>query len=94
MLKRVAEDTPRPIREIIPETPHAPLRGMKLRSPFMDATRVADISPLKGMPLKDLNFRGFDVRPERDGPILRSLEQLETINSEPADVFLKALEAR
>jgi formylglycine-generating enzyme required for sulfatase activity len=72
----------------------APLRGMKLLSIFMDGAKVADISPLKGMPLKDLNFREFEVRPERDGPILRSLGQLESINGGPAEEFLKTLEAR
>jgi serine/threonine protein kinase len=72
----------------------APLRGMKLRSLFMDGVKVTDLSPLKGMPLKDLNFRSFDVRPERDGPILRSLEQLESINGSVAEDFLKTLDGK
>ena len=39
-----------------------------------EATQVSDLSPLKGMPLKDL---GCDFKPERDAEILRSIKTLE-----------------
>jgi hypothetical protein len=71
----------------------SPLKGMKLVSVYLDGTRVSDLSPLRGMPLKILNCRGFDLQPKRDGDLLRSLEQLESINSEPAGEFLKNLHA-
>jgi formylglycine-generating enzyme required for sulfatase activity/serine/threonine protein kinase len=71
----------------------SPLKGKKLITLYLDSTKVPDLSPLKGMPLKHLNFRGFDVQANRDGAILRSLEQLESINSEPVAAFLKKLDA-
>jgi hypothetical protein len=71
-----------------------PLKGMKLISLYLDGTKVADLSPLKGMPLRTLNLRGFDLQPNRDGALLRSLDRLEEINSEPAADFLKNLDAR
>jgi hypothetical protein len=46
---------------------------------------VADLSPLKGMPLQHLLC---DFKPERDAAILRSIKTLETINSVPAKVWL------
>ena len=49
-------------------------------------TRVSDLSPLTGMPLKKL---GCDFRPDRDMAILRSLKTLEQINKKPVKDFWK-----
>ena len=66
MLKRVAEDTPRPIREIIPETPQwlcdiiAKLHAKNPDDRFQSAREVADVladceAQLKAkQPVKDL----------------------------------------
>ena len=51
-------------------------------------TKVSDLSPLKGMPLKQLSC---DFKPERDAEILRSIKTLETINDKPAAEFWKAV---
>ena len=51
---------------------------------------MSDLSPLKGMPLKEL---GCDFKPERDAEILRSIKTLETINGKPAAEFWKEFEA-
>jgi hypothetical protein len=45
---------------------------------------VTDLSPLKGMPLKELHC---DFKPERDAEILRSITTLERINDKPAREF-------
>jgi hypothetical protein len=47
---------------------------------------VADLTPLRGLPLKQL---GLDFRPERDAEVLRSLTGLERINGKPAAEFWK-----
>jgi hypothetical protein len=70
-----------------------PLRGMKLTALYLDITNVSDLSPLKGMPLERLNLRGYPVRADRDGEVLRSFDRLETINSELAADFLRELDA-
>ncbi|MFO0878340.1 MAG: protein kinase [Gemmataceae bacterium] len=69
----------------------APLRGMRLISLYIDCTQVTDLMPLRGMPLRGLNVRNLHLREERDGPVLRSLTNLETINSEPPAQFLRDL---
>ena len=50
------------------------------------AAKVTDLSPLKGMPLKELRC---DFQRERDTEILRSLTTLERINDKPAKDFWK-----
>ena len=72
----------------------APLKGTKLLGLYLDASKVTDLSPLAGMPLRILHFRGYDWRPDRDGVILRSLGQLEEINNGPPAAILKMLDAR
>ena len=52
---------------------------------------MSDLSPLKGMPLKELRC---DFKPERDAEILRSLKTLETINDKPAKEFWQEVDAR
>ena len=47
---------------------------------------MSDLSPLKDMPLKELQC---DFKPERDADILRSIKTLETINGKPAKEILK-----
>ncbi len=49
---------------------------------------MTDLSPLRGMPLKELRC---DFKPERDAKILRSIKTLETINGKSAREFWKAL---
>jgi hypothetical protein len=71
----------------------APLKGLKLLSLYLDETRVADLSPLRGMPLKRLHVRGLSFPLSRDREVLRSLAELEVINSDPAADFLKQIEA-
>jgi hypothetical protein len=62
-----------------------------LRSVSLTGTRVTDLSPLKGMPLKELSC---DFKPERDTEILRSLKSLQRINGKPAAEFWKEVDAR
>ena len=49
-------------------------------------TKVSDLSPLKGMPLKTVHC---DFKPERDAETLRSIKTLEQINGKPAAEFWK-----
>ncbi len=44
-------------------------------------TPVSDLSPLKGVPLKELRC---DFKPERDAAILLSIKTLENINGKSA----------
>lgn len=53
---------------------------------------MTDLTPLRGIPLKLLNVRNIALRPDRDGPVLRSLGRLEEINSELPAEFLKAFD--
>ena len=52
----------------------------------MPETKIANLSPLKDMPLKNVNC---DFVPERDAKILRSIKTLDTINGKPARELLK-----
>ena len=54
----------------------SPLKGMNLSALYFDSTQVADLSPLKGIPLRSLHFRGYRLQPNRDGAILRFLDQV------------------
>jgi hypothetical protein len=47
-------------------------------------TKVTDLSPLEGMPLKELNC---DLKSQRDAEILRAIKTLEKINEKPAAEF-------
>lgn len=71
-----------------------PLKGMKLLTLYLDATQVTDLTPLTGMPLRLLNLRNLTLQPKRDGDVLRGLDQLEEINSEPPADFLKKLDGQ
>jgi hypothetical protein len=53
-------------------------------------SHVADLSPLKNLPLQRLDL---DFKPDRDTALLRSIKTLETINGKPADEFCKEVEA-
>lgn len=65
----------------------SPLKNnMKLKVLFCFDTKVADLSPLKGMALTDL---WCDFKPERDAEILRSIKTLERMNGKPVDQFWK-----
>jgi serine/threonine protein kinase/lysophospholipase L1-like esterase len=68
-----------------------PLKDMKLTVLDCANTKVADLSPLRGMPLVSLNC---PFNPGRDLALLRSLETLETINGQPAKVFLNRVVKR
>jgi hypothetical protein len=52
-------------------------------------SKVADLAPLKGMPLNQL---WLDFRAERDAEVLRSLKGLVQVNGKPAGDFWKAQE--
>ena len=69
----------------------APLRGMPIAILGVDSTQVTDLSPLKDMPLQIL---ACDFSPERDGPILRSIKTLHSINGKPVAEFWKEVEAQ
>jgi hypothetical protein len=53
-------------------------------------TAVTDLTPLKGMSLKQIRI---DYRPDRE-KFLRSFKRLELINDKPAAVFWKEVDAK
>ena len=61
-------------------------RGMALTSLDLLAAKVIDLSPLKGMPLKELRR---DFQRQRDTALLRTLTTLQRINHKPAADFWK-----
>lgn len=63
-----------------------PLRGKAIDILQITYTGVTDLSPLRDTKIKSLMF---DVKPERDAEILRSIPGLETINGKPAAEVLK-----
>lgn len=68
------------------------LKGMPLQTLSIgncQITQDPDFSILKDMPLKALSF---DVNPERDTELLRSIKTLETINNKPVAEFWKEVE--
>ena len=76
---------------VLDPTPVAALSRLKrlpLKSLRMLNTKVSDLTPLKGMPLKQLCL---DFRPEH-AEVLRSLKGLEQINDKPAAEFWKEQE--
>ena len=66
-----------------------PLKGMKLNGLDIRGTRVTGLSPLKGMPSKEL---ACDFQHERDTEVLRLLTTLERINDKPAADFWKEVD--
>jgi hypothetical protein len=52
---------------------------------------VSDLSPLKGMPLKEIYC---DFQRERDAESLRSLKDLEKINGKSAADFWKEVDGQ
>ena len=77
---------------VLDPTPVAALSRLKrppLKSLRVRYTRVSDLAPLQGMPLKQL---WLAYQPERDAEVLRSLQGLEQINDLPAGEFWKAQE--
>ena len=69
----------------------APLKGMKLNHFNGGDTKVTDFSVLKDMPLNEVRF---DINPQRDAAILKSIKTLETINEKPAAEFWKELDGK
>jgi hypothetical protein len=65
---------------------------MPLTSLILGYTRVSDLAPLKGLPLKLFDGSGGDFKPERDGEILRSIKTLEKIKGKPAAEFWKEVD--
>ena len=59
---------------------------MPLETLNVRGTKVEDLSPLEGLPLKSI---WCDYKPDRDARILRSIKTLETINDKPAAEFWK-----
>ncbi len=87
VLKRVAEDTPRPIREIIPEVPEwlcaiiAKLHAKKPEDRFASAKEVAD---LLGRCLAEPQLRGDVTSPPSEPAAPQKSEQLrECLESSP-----------
>src|SRR5262249_47156256 len=66
----------------------AHFKDMSLTRLNIQKTKVTDLSPLKGMPLKILKC---DFKPDRDAEILRSIKTLESINDRPAKKFLEGV---
>lgn len=93
VLKRVAEDTPRPIREIIPEVPQwlcdliAKLHAKKPEDRFQSAAEVAD---LLGQYLEQLKQSSATVLPE---PLAPSGKGVECKNS-PDTTGVSSLRSR
>ena len=58
---------------------------------WLTGTKVTDLSPLRGMPLKNLNC---DFKFERDAEVLRSIKTLETINGKSRREFWEEVEEK
>jgi hypothetical protein len=78
------------ILEGMPISDLTPLRDLSINDLNIKRTRVADLTPIKGLPLKRL---GFDYRPDR-AEFLRSFPGLEVINDKPAAAFWKEMEKK
>jgi hypothetical protein len=57
----------------------------------IEGTRITDLSPLEGLPIKELSC---DLKLDRDSAILRSIKTLETINGKPAAEVWKELDEK
>lgn len=64
----------------------SPLKGLPLHYLYCANTNVKELSPLKGMPLRELTC---DLQLPRDLPVLRSLENLVSVNDKPIAQILK-----
>src|SRR5262249_13396258 len=62
---------------------------VRLKSLRIVRAKVSDLSPLKGLPPKQL---WLDYQPQRDAALLRSRTGLEQINDKPAAEFWKEQE--
>jgi hypothetical protein len=62
-----------------------PLRPLRLERISLLRTGVTDLTPIQGMPLKQLRL---DYRPDRE-KFVRSFKELEFINDKPVGVFWK-----
>jgi Leucine-rich repeat (LRR) protein len=65
-----------------------PLRPLRLERISLFRTGVTDLTPIQGMPLKQLRL---DYRPDRE-QFVRSFKELEFINDKPVGVFWKETE--
>ena len=61
----------------VPVTDLGPITGMNLFSLFLSGTRVADISPLKDMPISTLGFDPENILKGMDD--VRRLKSLKTV---------------
>jgi hypothetical protein len=68
-----------------------PVRALTGLQVVRCGSAVADLSPLKGLPLKEVSC---EFKPERDAAILRSIKTLEKINGKPAKEFWKEVDGR
>lgn len=68
----------------------SPLAGMALQNLALKRTKVTDLSPIKDAPVTNLYF---DVVPERDEALLRSMKQLRYINRMPTQQFWQTVKA-
>ena len=66
------------------------LRELQLERISLLRTAVTDLTPLKGMSLKQLRI---DYRPDHD-KLLRSFKGLEFINDKPATEFWKEVDGK
>jgi serine/threonine protein kinase len=67
-----------------------PLRPLRLESISLLRTGVTDLTPIQGMPLKQLRL---DYRPGRE-KFVRSFKELEFINDKPVGVFWKEVDGK
>ena len=67
-----------------------PLRPLRLERISLLHTGVTDLTPIQGMPLKQLRL---DYRPERK-KFVRSFKELELINDKPAAEFWKEVDGK
>jgi Leucine-rich repeat (LRR) protein len=67
-----------------------PLRPLRLEQISLLRTGVTDLTPIQGMPLKQLRL---DYRPERE-KFVRSFKKLEFINDKPVGVFWKEVDGK
>jgi len=77
------------VTDISPVRALSQLKGLWCVSSTKPGT-LRDLSPLKGMLLKEL---WLDFKPERDTELLRSIKTLQTINGKPAAEFWKQFKA-
>jgi hypothetical protein len=63
------------------------LKGARIQELNLRNTRVVDLSPLKDMPLQNLDF---DRSAATDFAVLKAIRTLKTINDQPAADFFKS----